>query len=450
MQPEASLEAPGEVTFESAVQNQTAELTFTITNDGGVAFTGLTTSNDVGADYNLDADYPGTELGTGEDMDITLTITVPGDVDNGERTIGTLTLTFDQAQAEVTLRADIGSKLSISNVDITVANLDTETNLARGARVEEKLLPDDTLKVDFRVNNLYASGTGNDIEDIEVTVTIFDIDGGNDLDFDFSEFDVEAEEREVLDTEFLIPLRVDSGDYELLIEAVGTSEDGVTHEDSYRIIVEVDKLPHALSIVSKSLSPSQVSCGDETRLDVTVVNIGDEEEEEAALRVTNSDLSLDSDTSFYLSNLIDDADIEYDASFRIAVPDDAENGRYPLRIEAFYNEDRSADVELIDLILSGCGESEEEQEAPEEGQQPGNVSEAGTGNESVAEQAGIGEDGGEGQIPLGSSGFDATTVVVGDSSGSSLVRIVVVGLIVVASILALGAVAVFLIRTLRR
>src|SRR3989338_503372 len=85
-----------------------------------------------------------------------------------------------------------GSKLIFSDVDVKVGGK-TSKNLDDGETIDDEAEPGDTVEFRIEVKNNFTDAEDLDIEDISVEVTIEEIDDGDDLDEESSDFDLRAD-----------------------------------------------------------------------------------------------------------------------------------------------------------------------------------------------------------------------------------------------------------------
>jgi len=198
-----------------------------------------------------------------------------------------------------------------------------------------------------------------DIEDIQVTVTIEGIDDDDDLEEDAKEFDVNADDDKTVTVKFKLPLEVDEGTYDVLIEAEGEDEDGLTHSTEARIDLEVEKEDHEVIFHRKSLSPSEISCQRTTQLSVGVINTGAQEEEETVLEIANADLGVNLRETFDLSDDPFDSDSKFIKTYSVRVADDVAPGIYPIVASVTFDDGDETETTTLDLAVGSCAAAQE-------------------------------------------------------------------------------------------
>ena len=253
-----------------------------------------------------------------------------------------------------------GSKLLISDIDVEVDGKSSK-NLDDGDRISKEAKPESEIEFKIKVKNSYnGTGTGDlDIEDIQVTVTIEGIDDDDDLEEDAKEFDVNADDDKTVTVKFKLPLEVDEGTYDVLIEAEGEDEDGLTHSTEARIDLEVEKEDHEVIFHRKSLSPSEISCQRTTQLSVGVINTGAQEEEETVLEIANADLGVNLRETFDLSDDPFDSDSKFIKTYSVRVADDVAPGIYPIVASVTFDDGDETETTTLDLAVGSCAAAQE-------------------------------------------------------------------------------------------
>jgi len=246
--------------------------------------------------------------------------------------------------------------LKISDLDVKVGGK-SDKNLNNGDKISKEAKPGDKIEIKIEIENLFTDEEDLEIEDIEVEVIIEGIDDGDDLD-DSKEFDLKADDNKKIKFNFEVPLEVDEDTYDIEIHVEGKDENGITHEIDWTLELEVEKEKHELRITESNLNPSEVSCNRNSRLDVEILNLGEDEEEDVRLGITNSNLGI----NIFERNIELETGIEDDASFKktfsINLGDNVRSGIYPILIKAYYDDSELSDTKTAELSVNVCGETE--------------------------------------------------------------------------------------------
>src|SRR3989338_709048 len=101
-----------------------------------------------------------------------------------------------------------GSKLVFSDVDVKVGSK-TSKNLEDGDTIDDEAEPGDTVEFRIEVRNNFTDAEDLDIEDITVEVTIEEVDDGDDIDEESSDFDLKAGRDKKVTLKFQLPIEVE-------------------------------------------------------------------------------------------------------------------------------------------------------------------------------------------------------------------------------------------------
>lgn len=254
-----------------------------------------------------------------------------------------------------------GSKLIFSDVDVKVGSK-TSKNLEDGDTIDDEAEPEDALEFRIEVKNNFTSAQDLDIEDITVEVTIEEIDDGDDIEQESSEFDLKAGRDKRVTLKFDVPLEVEEDTFNVIIRAEGEDENGTDHEAEMKLKLEVEKENHLLKITKKSLSPAEVSCKrDNVQLGTAVINIGNEDEEDVTFHVLSPELGIDikEDISELTAEPNED-ESRFSNIYSLDIPADADTGSYPIVLRALYDDDRKKAEETAVLTVNECLAAKEE------------------------------------------------------------------------------------------
>jgi len=244
-----------------------------------------------------------------------------------------------------------GSRLLISKVDAKVDGK-SDKDLDDGDTISKEAAPEDDVEFKIELENLYSDEDDLKIEDITVTVEIRDIDDGDDLEEESSEFDLNPEKDKRVTLDFKIPLEVDEDTYEVEIKAEGEDENNTELETTFTIYLEVKKKNHEIRIRRVYLNPSEISCQRTTRLETSIINTGSNDEDDVSLRIENTALNI--------NKLIEGIELDegtddntYENSYTFDIADDVSAGTYPISIKTYYDS-RSSGYDTVELNVKDC------------------------------------------------------------------------------------------------
>lgn len=266
------------------------------------------------------------------------------------------------------------SKLSIEEVEVTFTDIQnrekTEEMKLTGDRVND-VQAGKPLRIKVRLKNDFTDNEDIEIQDIDVTATIENIDDEDDLEEEVSDIDVNADNTESVDLNFVVPIDAEKDNYDVTIEAEGRDEfSNARHKVVFKFTLEVDRKDHELEIRKMNLLDTQLSCKRNTLLDLEIANIGSKEEEEAALEVVSAELGLNyKRTDVELSNDYKEADSRARFSIPIALKETLKAGTYPIRAKLFFSDTILDDIRDVQLVVQDCVKNQTEQNQQQNTQQ---------------------------------------------------------------------------------
>lgn len=247
--------------------------------------------------------------------------------------------------------ADSIRKLKIENIEVKVDGK-IQRNLEDGDTIINDAMPESEVEIKMDINNYYSIEEDINLEDIEVTMIIEGIDNGNNLVKKDDAGSIRAQDSKSLRFLFDIPKEVKADEYDIVIKIRADDDNGHYHELQYYLILKVDKKKHDIEIENAELNPSLIECKGKSTLDVSIRNMGSDEEEKARLTVINSDLGIDFEKIFELSEAQGD-----DAQFRKSLVISGNNqGTYPIDIKVYSDLNVLMDSKTVNLKVNACTE----------------------------------------------------------------------------------------------
>jgi hypothetical protein len=215
----------------------------------------------------------------------------------------------------------------------------------------DNIKPGTDLQVEVEVRNI-----GNlEIHDVEVDGEIDEIDDGEKLDDVSSEFDLRAGEDDKVTLDFTIPYNADSVVYPLKLFVEGQDSQGNNHKVNATVFLRIEKKSHELAVSKLTVNNPVVECNRRLEVSIQVNNIGDNDEDDVKITVTNEALALNIKENVKLDegSANDDDDSYFRRTYLVNVPNELERGEYKIRVEAFYDDKLSDDKE-IDVFIDKC------------------------------------------------------------------------------------------------
>lgn len=336
----AELTLPSEIVIEDGKTTDNLSTTFTVQNTGttesvkNIVFelSGFTSSANAKV-LNAPA-----QLAPQESKTVTFQVNSDKNANSGKKLIGTIKVSSDKGNKSIPVYTNSKSFLVIETVKV---NDKTSGTLS---------LVDAENKVEVTVRNDYTE----EIEDITVTAKILDVDGA-DLEEESEEFKLSDGDDDKVELTFnLLEEDVDKKQYTLQITVKGKADDGTTHETTTTQIVDVDVKSHEIIIKRAALLTGTAQCGQQYEtLDVTIKNIGSNDEEKVEIRVKNNALNLDLSKKNIKLDKFSDSDSEFEATFTIDLQK-ATAGSYPLTIEVYRNGALQTSS-TVTLSVQNCG-----------------------------------------------------------------------------------------------
>jgi hypothetical protein len=342
---------PASLTFDEEFSNTTVSKTFTVTNNGNTPLTGITVTSDADVKYSVVFTNVPTSLAIGSNQVVTVTATTPITELPGTKSIGNVNVSSTEKSETFSLSVDVRGRLAIDDLDIRVGS-ESSNNLDNNDKIGDDARPEDTVKFDITVENRYSRDDDVDIDDVTVKVTIEDIDDGDDMEEEADEFDLNPKEREEVQLIFDLPLEIEEGDYNVVVEIEGEDDNGNTLSETWSLILVVDKKTHAVQIKRASLSQSEITQGQTTILTTEIINLGSRNEDEVVLEIKNSNLDINfKEVDIELDNDLTDDDSKYRKTITISTADDLVPGTYSIDIRVYYDDDNLDDLTTVDLVI---------------------------------------------------------------------------------------------------
>jgi len=260
-----------------------------------------------------------------------------------------------------------GGKLYISDVDVKVDSK-SDKNLEDGDSIREEAKPGSTVEFTIEVYNNFTNSEDIEIEDVQVTVTIQDIDDGDEIEEEAKEFDIDADDTEKVKIKIEIPWEVDEDTYDVLIEVEGDTRNNGSHEAKMDLDIDVEKKDNEVIFLRHDLTPSEIACSRTTQLSTSILNIGNDEQEDASLEVSNAALGINFRETFDLSDDPFDEDSKFRKTFTFTIEDSVSPGVYPIISKITFDDGSDTESKTADLLVRSCEalkpavEEEEEEE----------------------------------------------------------------------------------------
>ena len=389
---------PSQIELGSVSLNTTHTRTFNVTNTGNADLTNVTFDFSVNG-FNLKSNKTNFVLPFDKTESISFNITIPASTSTGNVTLGKVKIVSTELTRElVTLLANVGGGLTIEDLDVFLttrvkrssngilrSESGNDLDVTDGRKLnfgEENAGPGSDLRFNFNIQNAFTDNENIDINDVTVTVTIEEIDEGKDIEEESHEFDLDAEADEEVNIILKIPLAVDAGLYDILIEAEGEDDNGNTNTDRMRLKLDIDKEPREVIVEQASLFPEKIKCSGTSTLTATIRNIGSRIEDKAMIEIVNKDIGINfAKRNIELEEDPFDEDNKFTQSLIVTVDKSMKPGTYPIEVRSYLQEDALWEKKTANLEVESCGtvaeeqpkENESSEELPKETEETGAV-----------------------------------------------------------------------------
>ena len=228
--------------------------------------------------------------------------------------------------------------------------------VANNTKIGVDVLPGSNVTFTVRVENTFQ-GEDPDLRGVFATVTIEDIDDGADLDEESIDFDLEPGNDNRVDVKFPIPLDVDAGTYNVIMEAEGEDRNETSYKTEVRLKLEVKKQSHDIRITKVLLNPSIVDCDRKAKLTAEIVNAGSNAENQVALEFKATSLGVNSyDKDIFLESSDEASEEEktHTKTLNIEVPSFFKAGTFPILINLYWKNFVLFDQKTVNLAVRDC------------------------------------------------------------------------------------------------
>lgn len=268
-------------------------------------------------------------------------------------------------EIDVHVEYDEAYTYRVENRDRIDSNTISPTN---GTKLGVDIFPGSNVTLTLRIENTFQ-GEDPDIRGVFATVTIKDIDDGADLEEDSLDFDLEPGDDYRADIKFAIPLDVDSGTYDVVMDIEGEDR----NESSFRTRLvqklEVRKESHDIRITNVLLSPSSVQCDRKAKLTAEIANAGSNPESQIALEFKSANLGINSfDSEIFLESSDEASEDEktYTKTLNFEVPSFFQAGKFPIFVNLYWKNFVLFDQKTVELTVNDCGTKTAAEEEPKQ------------------------------------------------------------------------------------
>lgn len=284
----------------------------------------------------------------------------------------------------LTVPLSLASGLEITEIDVhveydeaytyRVENRDridsTTVSPTNGTSLGVDILPGSNVTFTLRIENTFQ-GEEPDLRGVFATMIIEDIDDGADLEEESTDFDLEPGDDYRVDVKFAVPLDVDSGTYNVVMEIEGEDRNETSYRTKLVQKLEVKKQSHDIRITNVLLSPGSVACDRKAKLTAEIANAGSNPESQIALEFISANLGINSFDSDIFLESSDEASADektYTKTLNFEVPSFFQSGKFPILINLYWKNFVLFDQKTAELTVTGCEtQAVSEKEVPQPG-----------------------------------------------------------------------------------
>jgi len=220
--------------FPESDRDINSSATFTITNSGDYDLSNITLTHTLASKFKTTFTGLPSNLSVGQSSSVSLSVFLPEKLDSGKISIGSFSVFSDLINATgVSIAVNPKNELILNDLDFLSKFFEDYDNWENDEDKVIKIHPGDDMIIDLDVKNTFSTSDNYDwdIEDIEITITIEEIDYGDDIEYEFEPFDLRAKEQEKnLHFEFSIPYSVENTvEYPITILLEADDENGALH-----------------------------------------------------------------------------------------------------------------------------------------------------------------------------------------------------------------------------
>ncbi|MFH1210059.1 MAG: putative S-layer protein [archaeon] len=208
--------------------------------------------------------------------------------------------------------------------------------------------------------------TNDDNNDMDVVVEAILYDVNEDNEIVTVESDSKQIEGDGGDENFDLTLTVpydedldDSNDYVLYIKAYEDGDEDKNCEYD-GVDLEFNRESHEVIVDSFTITPTVTSCGDLVNFNVNALNIGEQDENNVKVTLSNSELGLSLNSNEFDLDDYNGNDNEALKSFTFTIPNNAEEKEYLIEARVYYDDQDKSNSEYGTLTVSNCQPVEEQ------------------------------------------------------------------------------------------
>jgi len=244
----------------------------------------------------------------------------------------------------IVLAADM---LEISDITLDY-NYDSQRITKENQTYGEFIEPGDSFKLNIEVKNGFKTST--DIDDVVITITIYNITENFDLVKSASSFDLNPNERNSKRITIDIPSNAEELPNLVKVYAIGKGEDGNYYSATKTFYINIEDDDHNVYIYNSVFSPSTIACNQTTNLYVWIYNDGSYNEGDVVLKVYNKELNIDK----VYSGISIKKGVKYGKTIGLGPYIANKVTTYPIEVKVYYKNNILDDTKTVNLFVNPC------------------------------------------------------------------------------------------------
>ncbi len=207
--------------------------------------------------------------------------------------------------------------------------------------------PGESIDIELNIKN-----SGSDDKDVIIEAFLYDLKDGKKLKSVKSKsVNIDNGDDQDFKLNLTIPYKIkDGNEHMLYIKAYEDGDEDVQCREITQT-VDIKKKDHDVTVSELIFSPSTASCGTQVSATATILNIGDNDEENVKLMLKNSELGLNQNSlSFDIDKYLTSSD-EVTERFTFTIPTDAETKKYYIEAITDFDSGDSSNSKFFPLSV---------------------------------------------------------------------------------------------------
>ena len=303
-----------------------------------------------------------TILSVGAKTPITLQIYLPFSHSSENTNLGSIFLqTGSTLLDELPVSINVKNELEIDDLTFNVIGGLIYDDLEYLSYPDDiKVSPGESVKLSLNIENSFSSSDDIRIKEIETTLTIdeFGSEDGDDFEYVFSTFSVDADESRDIYYTFKAPFVLeDDVEYDILLEIEGEDEHGKKHSFEWEGVILGQRTDNEIRIVSYEISTQKISCmkyDSPINFKAKIQNTGYKDQEFMFAEFYLPELKINDTYEFSLLSDPGDDDNWYEIDTTFYVDKDLAAGKYYVNLDVYSDFSHKEDKLVLSFVVESC------------------------------------------------------------------------------------------------